>query len=138
MGILLKPNNYKKEYWRWLIQRVKRRIINWFFRFLSLGGILVLENYFLQIIHVYWFSYAMVQRSVLEVIRKIMFKFICVGNLNSSKFHLTSWQSISLPKKMVGWGLKHFFWFGDALGVKTLWRDIFGHSLCHLMRGFKK
>ena len=35
---MLKPNNYKVEDWMWLIKKVERRIDNWVFIFLSLGG----------------------------------------------------------------------------------------------------
>ena len=42
LGFFLKPNNYKVKDWLWLLQKIEKRIGNWTFRWLSLGGRLTL------------------------------------------------------------------------------------------------
>lgn len=71
---------------------------------------------------------AMIPLSVINEIRKGMFQFLCVGNLNHSKFHLTSSQIISVPNNLGGWGLKHPNWFSFFLSTKSLWRGLFGEG----------
>jgi hypothetical protein len=44
LGFYLKPNNYRVADWKWMIQKVEKRIGNWSFCWLSLGGRLILEK----------------------------------------------------------------------------------------------
>ena len=83
----------------------------------------------IQSIHVYWFSLAMIPASVINNIRKIFFHFPWIVNFEASKFHLTSWESISLVKNLGGWGLKQLDWFSYSLSVKIQWRGLFGDEL---------
>jgi hypothetical protein len=48
LGFLLKPNNYRVNYWLWLLKKIEKRIKNWTFRLISLGGKLTLANSILQ------------------------------------------------------------------------------------------
>ena len=104
-GFFLKPNGYCKSDWCWLLKRIDRRISKWAYRFLSLGGRIFLVSSVLQSILVNWTSVAMVPISVLELIRKIIYSFIWLGKLISTKFHMVSWSSLCLPKNMGGWGV---------------------------------
>jgi hypothetical protein len=45
LGFYLKPNNYRVTDWKWMIQKVEKRIGNWTFRWLSLGGRLILAKF---------------------------------------------------------------------------------------------
>lgn len=49
--------------------------------------------------------------------------------MEQSKFHLSSWKSLSLPKRAGGWDLKHLGLFILSLCAKSLWRGIFGSNL---------
>ena len=72
----------------------------------------------------------MVPRSVLQLIQKRIFSFLWTGKLISTNFHMVSWSSLCLPKNMGGWGVNiNIFWFGDALGARTLWRVLFNNNL---------
>jgi hypothetical protein len=43
--------------------------------------------------------------------------------------HLAKWSSITLPKELVGWGLKDIIFFVKALAGRNLWRIMQGNSL---------
>ena len=58
-----------------------------------------------------------------------MFQFLWEGNLKIRKFHLYSWESLCLPKKLAGWGLKHLGWFNLDLNMKIIWRCLKGEGL---------
>ena len=78
----------------------------------------------------YWLSLAMIMASVIsKIIRNMIFHFIWVGNMEQSKFHLSSWKSISLPNNLGGRWLKHLAQFNYALSLKSIWRGLFGEGL---------
>jgi len=66
LGFYLKPNNYRVADWNWLINKVEKRINNWIFRWLSLGGRLVLAKSVLQSLLVYWLSLAKIPSTILH------------------------------------------------------------------------
>jgi hypothetical protein len=52
LGFFLKPNDYRASDWLWLVQKIEKRIGNWVFHWLSLGGRLVLLKSFYKTL---WF-----------------------------------------------------------------------------------
>ena len=42
---------------------------------------------------------------------------------------VTSWESLSKPKLMVGQGIKNLNWFNWALCAKSSWRTLFDEGL---------
>jgi len=130
LGYRLKTNNYTATEWTWLIKKVDFRINVWCYKWLSLGGRLTLINYIVNSIHVYWFSLVVVSTSTLKVIRGKIFNFLWSGTVNyRCKIHLTSWESISKPKALGGWGIEHLSCFYIALILKTIWKGLSGCGL---------
>jgi hypothetical protein len=68
LGFNLKPDNYRKEDWSWLIRKVEARIAIWVNRLLSRGGRLVLIKAVLEGIPVYWNSIDAIPKGVLDKI----------------------------------------------------------------------
>jgi len=64
LGFLLKPNYYKIPDWIWLLQKVEKKIGHWTFRWLSLGGRMVLIKSVLQNMLVFWLSLAKVPAKI--------------------------------------------------------------------------
>ena len=69
LGFILKPNNYRMMDWLWLLKKIERRISNWSYRFLSLGGRLSLVKEVLLSISGFWCSLIMLTKSILNIIR---------------------------------------------------------------------
>jgi hypothetical protein len=87
-----------------------------------LGRVFTLLKFVLESQPVYWMSLAVVPRSVLNSMRKLMFNFLWRRNNESNHLHLCKWEHISLPKKFGGWGIRNIFYFSKALATNTLWR----------------
>jgi hypothetical protein len=132
LGFFLKPNNYRVNDWLWLLQKIEKRIGNWTFRWLSLGGRLTLANSVLQSIPVYWLSLVKLPTSVIHRIQLMLTKFIWKGGKKCTGFHLTKWKNIAKPKLFGGWGIKHLSWFAQSLAAKSCWRGLFGTGLWKL------
>jgi len=94
LGFNLKPNGYGKNDWKWLLNRVDKRIGVWCYRWLSLGGRLTLAKVVLESIHVYWLSLFKLPMSILEELRKKTVAFIWSGKLANNKYHLACWESL--------------------------------------------
>jgi hypothetical protein len=62
----------------------------------------------------------------LEVIRRLCYKFIWLGDQKKKGLVLASWKKLALPKANGGWGLKNPFLFSKALATKNVWRLIQG------------
>jgi hypothetical protein len=129
LGFNLKPNNYKVNDWMWILKKIEKRIRNWTFRWLSLGGRLTLETSVLQSIPVYWLSLVKFPTSVLNRIQNLISKFIWKGGKKGIGFHLTKWKNIARPKLLGGWGIKHISWFAQSLSAKSCWRGLFRTGL---------
>ena len=61
--------------------------------------------------------------------RKLCFKFLWSGKLNSSGIPWTSWKSLANPKSSGGWGLKVPIVFSKSLAAKNVWNVIQGSGL---------
>ena len=66
---------------------------------------------------------------IIEKIRKLCFKFLWVGNSDSSGMVWTSWKSLACQKNLGGWGLKIPVVFAKALATKNVWNLIQGSGL---------
>jgi hypothetical protein len=76
LGFYLKAGAQRMEEWNWLLKKFEKRINNWCYRWLSLGGRLTLLKAVLTSQSVYWLSMAVVPISVLNLLRKMMFNFL--------------------------------------------------------------
>jgi hypothetical protein len=80
LGFQLKPNDYRKSDWRWLIVKLEKRLKCWSHRWLSRAGRLVLVKSVLEAILVYWMSLAWIPKGILEKMRKLCFTYLWQGN----------------------------------------------------------
>jgi hypothetical protein len=133
LGFYIKPNNYRVADWKWLIQKVEKRIGNWTFCWISLGGKLILTKYVLQSLHVYWLSLVKIPSSILHRIQQLITNFIWRGARKSLGFHLANWKKIARPKDNGGWGIRNLYWFAQSLSSKSCLRGIFGKGLWNLV-----
>ena len=121
MGFYMKPLGYNVNDSRWLIKKFDRRINNWTFRLLSLGGRLILVKSVLMGLAVYWLCLARMPKSITNYLRSVVFNFLW-GNYNGNhRTHLVDWQTISRPYDRGGWNIKNLEWFGISLRLKSLW-----------------
>lgn len=75
----------------------ERKINNWIYRLLSLGGRVVLIKSVLTGIAVYWFALARAPISILNSLRGTIFSFLWGSSNGHQRSHLADWKSISAP-----------------------------------------
>jgi len=66
LGFLLKTRAHHIEDWGWLLKKMEKRINNWCYRWLSLGGCFTLLKAMLVSQPIYWMSLTVVPCSVLN------------------------------------------------------------------------
>jgi hypothetical protein len=122
LGFLLKSSRYSCKDWHWLLDKFNSKIQHWCNKFLSLGGRFVLIKSILESLPVYWMALAHIPASILKSLRQLIFSFLWSGSKTNKGFHLCNWASISKPKTLGGWGLRHLPIFHRALLANTFWR----------------
>jgi hypothetical protein len=81
LGFTLKPNNYGKAIWGWILTRIKNHISFWCNRWwLFRGDRLVLVKYVLDAILVFYHTLSHISKGVMEMIKKGCFKFLWKGS----------------------------------------------------------
>ena len=101
----------------------------WCFKWLLMGGRLVLVKSILESMHVYWMALAGIPITILNNIKKVMINFLWSGMGEKIRFPLAHWEQIFLLKSFGGWGLNNIMWFNQALKLKIFWRGIFDEGL---------
>jgi hypothetical protein len=131
LGFFLKAGAQRSEDWGWLIKKFEKRIKNWCFRWLTLGGCLTLLKVVLSSQAIYWMSLAIVPISVLNILRKMMYNFLWKRTNDSHQMHLCNWEKIIVPKSYGGWGILNIYDFSKSLAANTLWRVLLGKGIWH-------
>lgn len=106
LSFFLKPTNYLRCDWLWLLKCFDKRINHWCWGWLTLGGRLTLAMSVLQNITVYWLSLSKIPKTILNGMCKRTFSFIWAGGGYTFKFHLVNWKSLARPRQMGGGLLK--------------------------------
>jgi mannosylglycoprotein endo-beta-mannosidase len=88
--------------WTWLVSSFERKIGLWYFKWLSLGGRLILINSVLQSLAVYWMVLEKIPAKILSMLRKLSFNFLWNDFAGNRHFHLCKWQILSRPKREGG------------------------------------
>ena len=79
LGFYLKPNDYRKSDWKWLIGKLEKRLQGWSNKWLSRAGRLTLVKSGLEVVPVYWMSIAWIPKGILEKLWHICFTFLWQG-----------------------------------------------------------
>ena len=122
LGFNLKPLGYHTSDWRWLIHLFERKIHNWTYRYLSLGGRVVLVRAVLTGLVVYWFALERCPKSILNALRKLIFTFLWGSSVGHKLSHLVNSETLSRPVEFGGWDIKNLEWFGISLRLKSMWQ----------------
>ena len=69
LGFFLKPNDYRKTDWFWLLAKIEKKLTSWSHKWLSRAGHLVLVKAVLEAMSIYWMALTWIPRGILEKIR---------------------------------------------------------------------
>lgn len=129
LGFRLKPSGYKIADWVWLITKVEKRLQVWYHRYLSRAGRLVLIKSVIEATPVYWMTLSWIPRGILNRLQSISCRFLWKGQQTGRSFAWVKWDTIALPKRWGGWGIKRLALFSKALATKLGWRLLTSDSL---------
>ena len=127
LGFFLKPNDYRKQDWVWLLEKLKKWLKVWSHKWLSMAGRLVLVKAVLDVT-------GMDSKGILEAARRMCFRFLWSGKQEAQVTPWVRWERIAIPKGLGGWGLKNIFLFAKSLVATGGWRILKTENLwSHVM-----
>eukprot|EP00253_Pinus_taeda_P025252 PITA_25252 len=115
--------------WVWLITKVEKRLQVWYHRYLSRAGRLILIKFVIEATPVYWMALAWIPRGILSRLQSICCRFLWKGQQTGRLFAWVKWDTIALPKRWGGWGIKRLALFSKALAAKLGWGLLTTNSL---------
>ncbi|GAU27711.1 hypothetical protein TSUD_126570 [Trifolium subterraneum] len=121
LGLPVGANPRRLSTWRPIIDTMRKRLLGWSGRHLSIGGRVTLINSVLSSLPLYYFSFFKVPSSVLKVLVSIQRNFLWGGGLEG-KICWVKWDTICLPKDRGGLGIKNLDLFNLSLLSKWKWR----------------
>lgn len=104
-----------------LVERVTGRLRCWTTWYLSYAGRAQLVQSILQSLHVYWSLAFLLPKSVVTEIDKLCRKFLWGGTTERTRPALVGWDTVCLPRRFGGLGLKNQeLWIVAVIG-KQVW-----------------
>ncbi|GKV43653.1 hypothetical protein SLEP1_g50917 [Rubroshorea leprosula] len=122
LGLLIGSNPRRLSTWAPVIDIMKKRLSNWKRDSLSFGGRIILLNYVLSSILMYYFSTLKAPKQVTLLLTKLQRNFLWGGGENSRKTTWVKWETICNRKLEGGLGVKDLQKFNLALLGKWRWR----------------
>jgi len=130
LGFRLKPNNYRFGDSTWILTNFQNNIKCWTHRWLSLDGRFTPEQKILEHLSTYWTHLFAFTSHIITKICFILSQFLWSITYMDHKYHLISWDTISRPMELGGWGILNTRIFGWSLLLKSLWWAHFGTNIC--------
>eukprot|EP00253_Pinus_taeda_P029628 PITA_29628 len=93
------------------------------------AGRLILIKAVLEETPVYWMTLAWIPKGILDRLQNICCRFLWKGKQTGRIFAWTRWESLTLPKRWGGRGLKRLDTFSKALTAKLGWQLLNNRSL---------
>lgn len=84
----LKPNKYGNEGWEWFLQKIKKKLSAWKFKWLSLWDRPTLIKSVMYNMHIYLMHLYILPKEIIHKINKIMDRFVWVGKSTGMKYQL--------------------------------------------------
>jgi len=117
------------DFWHHFMQKVKEKMETWGSRWLNPAGRVVLIKSVLLAFPLFQFSTLLALKGILKEMAQLIRKFLWKGGKsNHEKFHLVNWETITLPKKSGGLGIRDLEITNSKMGAKFLWRLVTGDN----------
>ncbi|XP_062088587.1 uncharacterized protein LOC133795153 [Humulus lupulus] len=124
LGVPLRPTKWRVGDCANIIQKIQLKLHHWSNRHLSFAGKAQLIHSVLLGIRAFWMSIFLLPKSVINEIDHLCRRFLwgtSRWNENRSKFHITAWDQVCLPKHLGGIGFRDGTKWNMVLLAKYIW-----------------
>ena len=122
LGVLVGGNPRKVEFWKEVIDKVKRKLSTWKGKKLTLAGRVCLIKAVFTAIPLYYFSIFRAPVSVCKEITSLQRRFLWGWGSEGRKIAWIKWETCCKSKKEGGLGIKDVSSFNKALIAKWMWK----------------
>ncbi|GLT73841.1 hypothetical protein SLA2020_456730 [Shorea laevis] len=122
LGFPITGKRLSKSDCKFIVDKVRNKLIGWKANMLSLAGKTTLVSYVLSAIPNYYMQGAYLPDFIHNELDKISKQFIWGSTIGNRKAHLVSWEKITQPKKLGGLNLRSSKEANQASMAKALWR----------------
>jgi hypothetical protein len=122
LGLPVGANPRRLFTWEPLLDSLRKRLGGWGNKFVSLGGRIVLLNAVLNAIPIFYLSYFKIPIMVWKKIRRIQREFLWGSRRGSKRISWIKWETVCLPKKKGGLGVRDVRVVNISLLSKWRWR----------------
>jgi ribonuclease HI len=121
LGVPALGRTPRKKDFHYLVEKVKQHLAGWKAQQLSLAGRITLAQSVIQAIPIYPMMSTPIPKRCLHEIEKLQRGFIWGDNSEGRKVHLIGWDTLTLPKRLGGIGLRKLHIMNDACIMKLGW-----------------
>jgi hypothetical protein len=121
LGVPLISNKLSSLDCEALLEKISSQINSWMAKHLSFAGRLQLLSSVLYIIQIYWLNIFILPKKVIKAIEQKFNRFLWNGNEECFPKAKVSWESICVPKREGGLGLKRLEDWNRAAILKHIW-----------------
>jgi hypothetical protein len=126
LGLPVGANPRKERTWKPLLDSLAKRLNNWQFRYVSLGGRVILLNSVLNSIPIFYLSFMKMPANIWKQIVKLQRQFLWGGTNRVRKIPWVSWTNVCKSKANGGLGIRDLRAVNLALLSKWRWRLLSG------------
>jgi hypothetical protein len=111
-----------------MIEKIRKKLSGWKSRHLSMGGRLVMLNFVLSSLPVYFLSFFKAPAGIISSIESLFKSFLWGGSEQTRKINWVKWDKVCQNKENGGLGVRRVREFNLSLLGKWCWRMLVDHE----------
>lgn len=122
LGIPIDQTSLQNKHWKFLEDKIEKKMSGWQGKVLSIGGRTVLLNACLSSVPFYMLSFYRLPKGVCKRLDYFRSRLLWQEDQGTRKYHLVNWQAVCTPKELGGLGVLDLDMMNVSLLCKWLWK----------------